>query len=292
MLFRSNKSTIILKDLAYSPSDVNYTSLGGFELTAVMIDEAAEVPRMAYDILRSRIRYKLDKYKLIPKVLLTCNPSNNWIKKDFYLPYIQEQLQVNVAFVPALPQDNPHLPDSYIQMLKELPDQQRKRLLEGDWNYMDSADSLFNFDSIPASVFKFAPKPDDKKYISLDVARFGDDRSVAVVWNGLCITEIYVYKKLSATDLHLEIKSLMSSYGVHPNNVIVDSDGVGGPVSDMIKGLNFINNARALHEKNFSNLKSQCYVKLADMFKEGKISINITSNELVDELTQIGRAHV
>jgi hypothetical protein len=34
----NNKSEIILKDLAYQPSDPNYDSLGGLELTAVFID--------------------------------------------------------------------------------------------------------------------------------------------------------------------------------------------------------------------------------------------------------------
>jgi hypothetical protein len=66
----------------------------------------------------------------------------------------------------------------------------------------------------------------------------------------------------------------------------VDSDGVGGPVSDMIKGTNFINNSSPLHSQNFSNLKSQCYVKLSDLFKEGRISLNILDPTVVDELTQ------
>jgi hypothetical protein len=68
--------------------------------------------------------------------------------------------------------------------------------------------------------------------------------------------------------------------------VIVDSDGVGGGVADQIKGTNFVNNSKALHEQNFSNLKSQCYVKLSELFKEGKISLNILDPNVVDELTQ------
>jgi hypothetical protein len=98
--------------------------------------------------------------------------------------------------------------------------------------------------------------------------------------------EVSVFSKLSTTDLAVEIRALIASHGIHPNNVIVDSDGVGGGVSDMIKGTNFVNNAKALHDQNFSNLKSQCYVKLSELFKEGKISINIRDTMLVDELTQ------
>jgi hypothetical protein len=281
-----NGSEIILKDLQYQPSDPNFDSLGGLELTAVFVDEAAQISQLAYNILKSRIRFKLNEYGLIPKMLMTCNPGQVWLKKVFYLPYIQDSLPDNMKFVPALPLDNPHLPASYIEMLKTLPSAQRKRLLEGDWNYMDESDNLFDFDSISNSVFKSVPQGTDKKYISVDVARFGSDRSVAIVWNGLVVLEVLVYSKLSTVELSSEIKELIAKYGVHPNNVVVDSDGVGGGVADQIRGTNFINNSRPLHEQNFSNLKSQCYVKLSELFKEGKISLNILDPNIVDELTQ------
>ncbi len=282
----NNKSEIVLKDLAYQPSDPNYDSLGGLELTAVFIDEAAQIPQLAYNILKSRIRFKLNQYKLQPKILMTCNPGQVWLKKVFYLPYVTDTLPTSMKFVPALPTDNPHLPASYIEMLKSLPNAQRRRLLEGDWNYMEEDDSLFNFDHISNSVFRDTPNEQNKRYISVDVSRFGEDRSVAVVWNGLVVMEVLVYRKLSTVELSNEIKDLIAKWKVHPQQVIVDSDGVGGGVADQIRGVNFINNGKALHDQNFSNLKSQCYVKLSELFKEGKISLNILDSSLVDELTQ------
>ena len=282
----TNKSEIVLKDLAYQPSDPNYDSLGGLELTAVFVDEAAQIPQLAYNILKSRIRFKLNEYKLEPKFLLTCNPGQVWLKKVFYIPYIQDTLPNNMKFVPALPTDNPHLPTSYIEMLKSLPNAQRRRLLEGDWNYMEEDDSLFDFDSISNSVFKDRPNEISKRYLSVDVGRFGDDRSVVVVWNGLVVMEVLVYRKLSTVELSTEITDIMRMYGIHPTNVIVDSDGVGGGVADQIRGVNFVNNSKSLHEQNFINLKSQCYVKLSEQFKEGKISLNILDPSVVDELTQ------
>jgi phage terminase large subunit len=282
----NNKSEIILKDLQFQPSDPNFDSLGGIEITACFIDEAAQISYLAYNILKSRIRFKLTEYNLEPKMLMTCNPGQVWLKKEFYIPYIQETLDPTKAFVPALPMDNPHLPASYIEMLKSLPPSQRRRLLEGDWNYMEEDDSLFNFDHISSSVFKNVPLVEDKKYLSVDVARFGSDRSVVVVWSGLVVLEVKVYTKLSTTELSTEIKDIMRMYGIHPTNVIVDSDGVGGGVADIIRGSNFVNNSKALHEQNFINLKSQCYVKLSELFKEGKISINVMEPSVVDELTQ------
>jgi len=281
-----NKSEIILKDLAFQPSDPNYDSLGGIEVSAVFVDEAVQVTHLCYSILKSRIRFKLNEFNLIPKMLLTCNPGQNWIKKEFYIPYTQDVLDENLAFVPALPLDNPYLPESYIEMLKGLPPQQRRRLLEGDWDYLDDSDSLFDFDSITESVFKDEPNPQDKKYMSIDVARFGTDRSVVMIWVGLVVIECKVYSKLSTTELSSEIKDLMRAHGIHPSNIIVDSDGVGGGVADQIRGQNFVNNSSPLHGQNFSNLKSQCYVKLSELFKEGKISLNLLDPTVVDDLTQ------
>jgi hypothetical protein len=281
-----NKSEIVLKDLAYQPSDPNYDSLGGLELTAVFVDEAAQIPQLAYNILKSRIRFKLNEYNLVPKILMTCNPGQVWLKKVFFLPYVQEELEPNKQFVPALPLDNPHLPASYIEMLKSLPQGQRRRLLEGDWNYEQEADSLFDFDLITESIFKQVPDPTDKKYISVDVARFGSDMSVCVVWVGLVAVEVLVMTKLSTTELSSEIRALIEKHGIHPTNIIVDSDGVGGGVADQIRGTNFINNAKPLHNQNYSNLKAQCYAKLAELFKERKISINILVPSVIDDLTQ------
>jgi phage terminase large subunit len=281
-----NGSEIILKDLAYQPSDPNFDSLGSLELTGAFIDEAAQINNLAYSIIKSRIRYKLNEFKLIPKVLMTCNPSNNWLKKDFYIPWKENKLDPNKQFIPSLPMDNPHLPSTYIEMLKELPPQQRKRLLEGDWNYLDESDSIFKFDDITLSLFRLIPNNQEKKYMTVDVARFGDDRSVLMIWVGLVVVECRVYRKLSTTELSREIQDLMRSYKIPNNQVIVDSDGVGGGVADQIRGVNFVNNAKPLHGENFQNLKTQCYIKLSESFKEGSISINITDQEMMDELTQ------
>jgi phage terminase large subunit len=281
----NNKSEIILKDLEYKPSDPNFDSLAGLEITCAVIEEASQVTRTAYNIVKSRIRYKLNEYNLVPKVLLTTNPSQGFLKKEFYLPYMEATLSQNKKFIPSLPLDNPHLPQAYIDMLNTLPSEQRKRLLLGDWNYNEELDALFDFDSITACSFKHAPNPSDKKYICIDVARFGGDSTIISIWIGLTIVEIIRYNKIDGDTLHTHITDLISKHGIHPSQVIADSDGVGGFLVDRLRCTSFVNNARPLHEQNFTNLKSQCYIKLSDLIKEGKLSINVLDPVIVDELT-------
>ena len=281
-----NGSEIILKDLEAKPSDPNFDSLAGIEITCAVIEEASQVTRMAYNIVKSRLRFKLNEHNLIGKILMTTNPSQGFIKSEFYIPYVEERLPKNIQFIPSLPNDNPHLPQSYLDMLNSLPQEQRKRLLMGDWNYNEDIDSLFDFDSIAICSFKHAPNPLDKKYICIDVARFGGDSTVISVWVGLTIVEIIRYNKLDGDTLYNHIRDLISKHGIHPSQVIADSDGVGGFLVDRLRCTSFVNNSRPLHEQNFTNLKSQCYVKLSDLIKDGKISINVLDPGTVDELTQ------
>ncbi len=281
-----NGSEIIFRDLQYNPSDPNYDSLGGLEITVAFIDEVAQVSRTAYDVVRSLLRYKIKEYNLIPKLFMSCNPSQSWLKQEFYLPHINETIEPHKIFIQALPTDNPNLPESYLNILRSLPPKQKKRLFDGDWNYDTETDSLFDFDTISQCIYYTVPNPNDKKYISVDVARFGSDNSVCVVWVGLVVIEIIVYTKLSTTQLSSEIRDLIAKYGIHPSNIIVDSDGVGGGVADQIRGVNFVNNSKPLHDQNYSNLKSQCYVKLSELIKEKKISINVLDPNIIDDLTQ------
>jgi hypothetical protein len=281
-----NESVIILKNLEYTPSDPNYERLQGYEVTAVAVDEGSQITETCYNILKSRIRYKLTEYNLIPKIIITCNPGNNYLKKLFYIPFQDGMLPDSKIYVQSLITDNPYVSQDYIDMLHTLPSEQKKRLLYGDWNFTDEIGKLFDYDDIVNCSFRNAPNPNDKKYISVDVARFGHDSSVAIIWVGLTVIEIIRYKKIDTVELSNNIKELIAKYGIHPSQVIADSDGLGAGVVDNIRCTPFVNNSSALHKQNFSNLKSQSYVKLSDMIKDGQISINVLDSSIVEELTQ------
>ena len=68
-----NGSVILLKDLATLPSDPNFDRLGSLEICGAFIDEVAEIDAKAKNIVRSRCRYKLEEFGIIPKALMSCN---------------------------------------------------------------------------------------------------------------------------------------------------------------------------------------------------------------------------
>ena len=65
-----NGSQIILADLFAYPSDPEFDSLGSLEITGAFIDEAPQITEKCKNIVKSRIRYKLDEFGIIPNMLM------------------------------------------------------------------------------------------------------------------------------------------------------------------------------------------------------------------------------
>lgn len=289
-----NGSEILMKDLFYYPSDPQFDELGSLEITGAFIDEVNQIVKLAWDMVKSRIRWKLDEYNLTPCILGSCNPSKNWVYKDFYKPFKEETLQPNKKFIQALVTDNPFISKHYVNNLNQLPKAQRDRLLLGKWETEDS-DQLATQENI-LSIFNNTWVEDGEHYITGDIARMGSDRAVIGVWDGLRLIKVVMFEKSKFQLLESAIKELKNEYHVSNSNIILDADGVGGFLVDALNAEEFINNSRALNDEQFQNLKTQCYYKLAEMINEKKIYIEedvFEQNDidiLIEELEQIKSA--
>jgi hypothetical protein len=284
----SNGSEIILADLFLYPSDPNFQDLGGLELTDVFLDEATEISEKAYSIVCSRIRYKLNEYNLTPKILLTCNPSKGWIYNQFYLPYKNQNLPEHLAFVQALPGDNIHLPEAYVTSLTRLPEADRKRLLEGDWEFDNSSDRLYLYDELMRCFRE--PMNVGEGYITADIARLGKDRTVLCVWKGLSCIDIVVLRQKRQDEVKAEIQRLMNQYSVRLSNVLADADGVGGGLVDSLRCREFMNGSKAVRGTQYMNLKADCYFRLGELIDKNEITFPVKWQEdICKELELIRR---
>jgi hypothetical protein len=284
----SNGSEIILADLFLYPSDPMMTDLGGLEITDAFIDEATEITEKAYSIVSSRIRYKLNEFGLKPKILLTCNPSKGWIYNQFYLPYKNQNLPEHRAFVQALPGDNLYLPDSYVTSLTRLPEADRKRLLEGDWEFDNSSDRLYMYDELMRCFRE--PMNVGDGYITADIARLGKDRTVLCVWKGLSCIDIVVLRQKRQDEVKAEIQRLMNTHSIRLSNVLADADGVGGGLVDSLRCREFMNGSKAVRGTQYMNLKADCYFRLGELIDKNEITFPIKWQEdIVKELELIRR---
>lgn len=290
-----NGSQIILADLFAYPSDPEFDSLGSLEVTGAFIDEAPQITEKAKNIVKSRIRYKLDEFQRIPKLLMCGNPSKNWAYNEFYRPSKEGKLREDRKFIQALVTDNPHVSRHYIESLKGLDKNSRARLLDGDWEYDIDPSTLILYDKI-LDCFTNDFIHAGESYISCDVARFGSDSSVICVWNGWRC-RAYRFQGLSVLELSNRIKAFANQFEVPVSRIIADEDGVGGGVVDILGCKGFVNNSRPLanpltqEPENYNNLKSQCYFRLAERINKGGLYIECEDIEMkaaiIQELEQV-----
>ena len=195
-----NGSEIQLFDLAWQPSDPDYDTLGSLNLTHVVIEEIGEIREKAKDVFGSRKdRYLNQEYGITGKLVMTQNPSQNFTRQQFYNPYEQlgagdyqkwkigdvyiknARYDAYRVFIKSLATDNPFLSKNYVETLRRLPIKEKKRLLQGDWNYADDEDSLFTSTLLDRATAydvynNFSENP--KKFIGVDVADKGKDKTI------------------------------------------------------------------------------------------------------------------
>ena len=292
-----NGSEEYLRDLFYYPSDPDFVSLGSTEYTDGFIDEMAEIGEQAYQIIRSRMRYKLDEFGLIPKIAMGSNPCKTFIYKEFYKKWVNKELEPFKAYIKASVYDNPFISDHYIENLKKLDTRNRERLLNGNWEYDDDPTRLFDYDCI-IDMFTLNAKRGNK-YCIVDAAGFGRDKTVIGLWDGLFCYKIIVMENISSK----ELDDILIKEKIPRSKCAVDELGVGfGLVKDLAGVKGFVANARPIIEKketdtekvqhNYKNLKAQCWFELANYVNNGLIGITRsvtieTKNLLIEDLEQI-----
>ena len=220
---------------------------------------------------------------------MSCNPAKNWVYTEYYKPAQLGTLKPYRQFIQSLVTDNNYISKHYEQQLSKLDEVSKQRLLFGNWEYDASSDALIDYDSI-LNLFDNKGQ-DGQKYISCDVARLGSDKSVVMLFEGLQVTMIKTFEKNTVTELAEYIRQLQRTHQVNLRNIIVDEDGVGGGVKDMLRCTGFVNNSKPLKKENFQNLKTQCYYKLAELINKGQIGVKTidanTRKYITEELEQV-----
>lgn len=275
----NNGSTEYLKDLFLYPSDPEFVGLGSTEYTDGFIDEMGDITEDAYQIIRSRMRFKLDEFGLIPKIAMGSNPCKTFVYREFYKKWRDNELENYKAYVPASVYDNPFISDHYIENLKRLDTKNRERLLNGNWEYDEDPTKIFDYDRIIDMLTLNAER--GEKYCVVDQAGFGRDNCMITYWDGLFVTEVEILENISSSELD---KRLLKR-NIPRSHCIVDEVGVGfGLVKELEGIIGFVANASPLKKEkkenetekvthNYKNLRSQCWFELAEYVNEGKIGI-------------------
>jgi phage terminase large subunit len=306
-----NGSRIDLLDLKFLPTeDPLYERYGSSEYTGGIIDEAGQVNMGAYDVLKTRTgRHLNDHYGLLRKLGLGGNPKKNFTYSEFYRKHKEGRLEPHKAFIKALLHDNPHRESGYEDALKSLNSEiTKQRLLYGNFEYDDDPAKLIDYDKILDCFTNDFDSLKGKKYLTIDVARYGRDCDKFGIWDGWRLN-IITKKGLKVTETAAFAKELQKKYEIPNNNTIADEDGVGGGVVDILGCKGFVNNSSALpnpekpdidekghiKSENYDNVKSQCSFRMAKRINKNGIYIQCDDGdkaEIIEEMEQVKEKEV
>ena len=226
-IFRESKSTWSFPNgatalFSYVDKDHDATRYQGQSFTWIGIDELGHYPTpYVWNYLRSRLRTTdstIDTY-----MRASANPGGLggwWIKKMFIDPMPPntpfwatdvdtgkilkhgpnhsvkpDQPLFQRRFIPARLTDNPHLSESgeYEAMLLSLPEVERRRLLEGDWDVADGA----AFSEFDRSIHVVDPFDIPFNWPRVRAADYGYSSPSCVLWGALdWDNNIWVYREL------------------------------------------------------------------------------------------------
>lgn len=291
-LFFANGSRIDFIECKHLPSDDLYERFGSLEYTVGWIEEAGEVQFKAFDVLKTRVGRNLnDRYGILPRIFITCNPKKNWLYYEFYYPWRQKKEKKHRKFIQAFLTDNESRESTYEETLKSIQDKAtRARLLDGNWDYEDDPTVLCQFDAIVDSFTNDFVMPDkSNKRLSADLAMQGRDKFVVGYAEGNVIYVELVKEKATGKEIETDLKKIMIKRAVPHSRTVVDSDGLGNYLESYLTGIKeFRGGETAYDKKEFANLKAECGYKLAELINKREVLIKCTEEEKEDIIQELG----
>lgn len=199
-----------------------------------------------------------------------------------------------VRLYEATTHDNAHLLSSEfiasLAIIKEKKPKIYNRFVMNSWDEADTVDNIIQ----PAWVEAAAKRPivekahPVKSVVSIDVARYGDDKTVFYgIVNNEAVGREEHEKKSTMEVVGLAVK-FAKKHAIR--SFAVDEIGVGAGVADRLKELGgnvvFVNSSKESSEPNdYYNLRAEIYSKGADLFEMGRVKIQPDDEDLKEQLS-------
>lgn len=266
-----NGSKILYMGLRPSAKHNSLARLGSLELGWFFIDEATEVPKEYFDMLKTRLRHRLPD-GTFPRFrgLLASNPGEGWIKEIF----VDQELPDH-KFIPALPHDNPHLPPGYIDdLIRDLPVELVEQFIKGSWDIMKTGLYVFPYQWIRAAVQRELV-PGEPKQAGIDPGGGGDE-TVGAFREGPVVTLPHRSRHKDTMQTVGELRAFLDEY--RPETTRIDTVGIGAGIYDRLKELKYnvlsvVGGAAPRNKKKFLNARAENHWTLRDRMEEGDLDL-------------------
>ena len=240
----------------------------------IFLDQAEELEKNDIAVLRGSLRFKHRGIQPAYKQLFTANPKQCWLQLEFIPPMSNDRV-----FVPALPADNPHLPDNYDETLVDSFGHDERLLRayrDGDWDAMAGTNILFNMEMIRNCLGATPMRYENAKVISCDPARYGDDTTVIYCWKNEEIIESFFYGKKSNSEVYGYLVDLKQKMG-DGTLIVIDEGGGQGIIDRLLENefdclpINF--GSKALDEERYYNKRAELYGMAQQTMKDRQCAI-------------------
>ncbi len=241
------------------------------EFAFIGIDQAEETERGDVQVLQAALR--LTHNGIIPpyKELYTANPADCWLKEDFI-----DNPRPSNHYVPALPSDNPHLPSSYTDRLKEKFRHNMallKAYLEGDWAALKAANSLISSEMLNELKKVNKHFKDIKRCVVCDPSLGGDECVIYAFENFKIVEEMILHERnqmiIAGHMVVLGNKWKVNDYGADTTG------GLGSAILDRVKELrphaqmHYVNSSDAAdNEERSTNVRGELWWDTMELIQD------------------------
>lgn len=173
--------------------------------------------------------------------------------------------------------------------------------------YVDNAGSLFKYTPV-VDMFSNTITKSNEKYLIIDVADDGSDKTIFSMWQGLEMYRIEQFERLNTESIINQTREYASQEKIPYSQIAVDAIGVGAGVasSSLLDGIvgykssygairtdqdptrlpnvHYLKNAPLISE--YKNLRSQCIFVLADLVNNHKIAARISDVRVKERIIE------
>ena len=191
--------------------------------------------------------------------------------------------------------DNPYFPNEEIRRAKEEMDKNSFRQ-EFEAEYVEDAGALFKYTAL-IDMFTNTVTKSPEKYLIVDIADDGHDKTIFSFWQGLECYRIEQFERLNTEGIVNQIREYASEERIPYSQIAVDAIGVGAGVasSSLLDGVvgyksslgaiktdvdpvrlpnvHYAEHAPLISE--YKNLRSQCIFELARLVNDHNIAVKV-----------------
>lgn len=173
--------------------------------------------------------------------------------------------------------------------------------------YVDNAGALFKYSAL-VDMFSNTITKSPERYLIVDIADDGSDKTVFAFWEGLELYRLAMYERLNTEAIVSQIREFASQERIPYSQVAVDAIGVGAGVASnsLLDGiLGFKSSHQAIKTdpdpvklpnvhytkdapliSEYKNLRSQCVFTLAQLVNEHKIAVRVQDVRIKEHIIE------